>query len=197
MQTITKILFLLIALISVSCNVSSETKGEQEDVTKVKGTSSTIPVIPLDTVKTVSLEDIPIYGNFDDMKYIFEQQSDTTYIINYWATWCKPCVEELPFFEILHEEFAGEKIRVILVSLDFPAKLETKLIPFINEHKLSSEVMVLTDDRYNEWIDWVDPDWGGSIPVTIIYNKKDKIFVGEPFANEGELSDLVRGFLKK
>lgn len=197
MQTITKILFLLIALVSISCNSSNTNKVAEKNVKTAKGNLPTIPAIPLDTFNTVTLEDVPIYGNFDDLKYIFEQESDTTYVINFWATWCKPCVAELPFFQALHEEFAGEKMRVILVSLDFPNKLTTKLIPFINEHKLSSEVMVLTDDRYNEWIDWVDPDWGGSIPVTIIYNKKDKIFVGEPFANEGELSDLVRGFLKK
>ncbi len=194
MQTITKILFLLIASISISCNSPNTVKKVEQDVTTVEKTS---PVISVDTVKTVTLEDIPIYGNFDDLKYIFEQQNDTTYVINFWATWCKPCVEELPFFEVLHEEFAGEKMRVILVSLDFPNKLDTKLVPFINEHQLSSEVMVLTDDRYNEWIDWIDSDWEGSIPVTIVYNKKDKKFVGEPFANEDELSVLVGDFLKK
>jgi len=84
-----------------------------------------------------------------------------------------------------------------LVSLDFPNKLETKLIPFINEHKLSSEVMVLLDDRYNEWIDWVDSDWDGGIPVTMVYNQKDKKFVRGAFANEGELSALVGEFLEK
>jgi len=188
MQTITKILFLLIAFIGISCNSSNTTK-ETQAVTTVKSTLPTAPVVTIDTV--------PIYGNFDDLKYIFQQESDTTYVINFWATWCKPCVEELPYFEVLHEEFAGEKIRVILVSLDFPNKLETKLVPFINEHKLSSEVMVLTDVRYNEWIDWVDSDWDGGIPVTMIYNQKDKKFYRGQFANEGELSTLVGDFLKK
>ncbi len=190
MQTITKIFFLLIAFASISCN-SSNVKKE------IKSSAPTAAVISADTFKTVSLDDIPIYGNFDDLKYIFEQQTDTTYVINFWATWCKPCVEELPFFEVLHEEFSGEKMRVILVSLDFPNKLKSKLIPFINEHKLLSEVMVLTDDRYNEWIDWVDTDWDGGIPVTMVYNQKDKKFVRGPFANEGELSALVGEFLKK
>jgi thiol-disulfide isomerase/thioredoxin len=197
MQTIKKILFLLIALISISCNSSHTVKDGAEDVTTINGASPTSSMIPVDTVKTFTLDDIPIYGNFDDLKYIFQQESDTTYVINFWATWCKPCVEELPFFEVLHEEYGGEKMRVILVSLDFPNKLETKLIPFMNEHQLSSEVMVLTDDRYNEWIDWVDSDWDGGIPVTMIYNQKDKKFYRGAFADEGELSVLVGDFLKK
>lgn len=197
MQTITKIIFLLIALISISCN-SSNVKKAEKDVTTVKGTSPTVvPAVSIDTIKTVTLDNLPIYGNFDDLKYIFEQKSDTTYVINFWATWCKPCVEELPFFQTLHKEFPDEKMRVILVSLDFPNKLETKLIPFINEHKLSSEVMVLLDDRYNEWIDWVDSDWDGGIPVTMVYNQKGKKFVRGAFANEDELSDLVGEFLEK
>jgi len=197
MQIIIKILFLLIAFVSVSCNSTETAEKVEETVTTVKSIAPIAPVIPVDTVKTVSLEDIPIYGNFDDLKYIFEQKSDTTYVINFWATWCKPCVEELPYFETLHEEYTGEKMRVILVSLDFPNKLETKLVPFINEHKLSSEVMVLTDDRYNEWIDWVDSDWDGGIPVTMIYNQTDKKFYRGQFANDKELMELVGGFLGK
>jgi thiol-disulfide isomerase/thioredoxin len=192
-----KTLFVLIALIGISCNSSNTTKKFKKEVTTVKDTLSATPVISDILVDTISLDDIPIYGNFDDLKYIFEQKSDTTYVINFWATWCKPCVKELPFFEVLHEEFAEEKMRVILVSLDFPNKLETKLIPFINEHKLSSEVMVLLDDRYNEWIDWVDSDWDGGIPVTMVYNQKNKKFVRGAFANEGELSALVGEFLKR
>ena len=189
MQIITKVFFLLIVFVSFSCNSSN--------VKKEVSAATLPPVVSIDSFKTVTLDDIPIYGNFDDLKYIFEQESDTTYVINFWATWCKPCVEELPFFEALHEEFAEEKMRIILVSLDFPNKLESKLVPFINEHKLSSEVMVLTDDRYNEWIGWVDADWDGGIPVSMVYNQKDKKFVRGAFADEAELSTLVEGFFDK
>lgn len=192
---ITKIFCLLLIIVSISCNSSNAAEKTEEiaTTTNIKNTSPPSK----DTIKTVNLDDILIYGNFDDLKYIFEQKSDTTYVINFWATWCKPCVEELPFFEALHEEFEGEKMRVILVSLDFPNKLKTKLIPFMNEHQMSSEVIVLTDDRYNEWINWVDPDWDGGIPVTMIYNQKNKKFYQGTFANEAELSVLVGEFLRK
>lgn len=137
----------------------------------------------------------PIYESFDQVASIFQQQSDTTYVINFWATWCKPCVKELPYFEALHENFKGEKLKVILVSLDFKKDIEPKLIPFVEEHKLKSDVIALTDHKYNDWIDLVDPEWGGAIPVTVVYNQEQREFVGESFANQEELFDLVQKML--
>lgn len=144
---------------------------------------------------SVSLEDISIYGNFDEIASIFEEKNDTTYVINFWATWCKPCVEELPYFENLIDSLPNEKMKVILVSLDFPNQLESKLVPFLNENKLKSEIVVLTDGRYNEWIDKVDEDWGGAIPVTVVYNRGNRQFVNRQFENERELQEIVQSFL--
>ena len=73
---------------------------------------------------------IPVYENFEDLEPLFNRQTDTTYVINFWATWCKPCVEELPYFEQLFAEHKEEKLKVLLVSLDFPRQLESKLVPF-------------------------------------------------------------------
>lgn len=137
----------------------------------------------------------PIYDSFDQVAPIFQQQSDTTYVINFWATWCKPCVKELPYFEALHENFKGEKLKVILVSLDFKKDVEPKLIPFVEEHKLKSDVIALTDHKYNEWIDRVDPEWGGAIPVTVVYKQEQREFIGESFANQEELFALVQKML--
>lgn len=137
----------------------------------------------------------PIYDSFEQVASIFEHKTDTTYVINFWATWCKPCVKELPYFEALHDNFKGEKIKVILVSLDFKKDIESKLIPFVEEHKLKSNVIALTDHKYNEWIDRVDPEWGGAIPVTVVYNQSQREFIGESFANQKELFDLVTEML--
>ncbi len=116
-------------------------------------------------------------------------------LINFWATWCKPCVEELPYFERLHEAFDGEKLRVVLVSLDFERDLETKLKDFVDKRGLQSDVLVLLDGNYNNWIDRVDPEWGGAIPVTVIYNAQKREFVGEQLPGYEELRHLVEGFL--
>lgn len=121
-----------------------------------------------------------IYEEFEDMEHLFHINNDTTYLINFWATWCKPCVQELPLFEKLLEELKDEKYKSILVSLDFPNKIESKLIPFIKDNKLKSEVVVLTDGKQQEWIDKVDKEWDGAIPVSLIYKKdKRKFLYGE------------------
>ena len=138
---------------------------------------------------------IPVYENFDGLAPLFEQQNDTTYVINFWATWCKPCVEELPYFERLHEAFDGEKLRVVLVSLDFERDLETKLKTFVEERGLQSDVLVLLDGNYNNWIDRVDTEWGGAIPVTVVYNAQRREFVGQQLPGYEELRHLVEGFL--
>ncbi|MCB0706537.1 MAG: TlpA family protein disulfide reductase [Saprospiraceae bacterium] len=138
----------------------------------------------------------PIYETFDELAPIFAYSSDTTYVINFWATWCKPCVEELPFIEAIRDKYAGEKVKVILVSLDFPKQIETKLIPFMEERQLRSEVVVLTDGRYNDWIDRVDTRWDGAIPVTLVYKGDQRYFAKEAFHSFEELDDILSAFIK-
>lgn len=138
--------------------------------------------------------DIPIYDSFDQLAHIFQQHNDTTYVINFWATWCKPCVEEMPFIERLHEDFSGKKLSIILVSLDFPDQIEKKLVPFVRDNQLRSQVVALTDGNYNAWIDRVDPSWGGAIPVTVIYNAEKRVFIDKPIKQYEELKSMVASF---
>ena len=137
---------------------------------------------------------VPIYEKYDELAPVFEHKNDTTYLINFWATWCKPCVEELPFIEQLHDDFAGEKLSIILVSLDFPDQIDKKLIPFIRERQLRSQVVALLDGDYNAWIDRVEPAWGGAIPVSIIYNADKRVFIDKPIKNYEDLKAIMSSF---
>lgn len=138
---------------------------------------------------------IPVYTDFEGLAPIFNKNNDTTYVINFWATWCKPCVEELPYFEQLHETFDGEKLQVILVSLDFERDLTSKLTSFVENRQLKSDVMVLLDGNYNNWIDKVDPEWGGAIPVTVVYQADQRQFIGTQLANYQELEDIIKSMM--
>lgn len=132
--------------------------------------------------------------DFEGLKGFLEKKNDTLYVINFWATWCAPCVKELPFFEKLTETHKDSKVKVVLVSLDFPHLYEKKLKPFIEEKKLSSKVIALDDPDMNNWIPKVDENWSGSIPATIIYKNDKRQFYEQSFTYE-ELEKELKQFL--
>jgi thiol-disulfide isomerase/thioredoxin len=148
----------------------------------------------VEAASTDPVDSVPLYETFDELAPIFEQKNDTTYLINFWATWCKPCVEEMPYIEQLHDDFGDQKLAIILVSLDFPKQIESKLLPFIRENQLRSRVVALLDGKYNDWIDRVDPSWGGAIPVTVIYNAEKRVFIDKPIKQYEDIKAIVASF---
>jgi thiol-disulfide isomerase/thioredoxin len=117
---------------------------------------------------TLFSQDIEVIG-IDRLKKELSQQSDTVYVFNFWATWCKPCTEEMPDLLKVEKEYTNHKMKLILISLDMPSQKDTRLVKFINEYKISSEVLLLDDPDFNKWIPIVDDSWTGSIPATLIY----------------------------
>jgi thiol-disulfide isomerase/thioredoxin len=118
---------------------------------------------------------------------------DTIYVVNFWATWCGPCVAELPYFEKLDSVYKDKKVKVILVSTDFRKDIDTRLKPFVEKRKLHSEVNFLDEIYDNEWIPKVDSAWQGNIPATKIYNAKTGKTVFLPRQTTyAELDSLVR-----
>lgn len=136
-------------------------------------------------------KDVKRFETFDSFEHILNQESDTTYLINFWATWCGPCVKELPYIEGLVDLYNDKKYKSILVSLDFEKQIESKLIPFLNKNEIKSDVVVLLDGKSSKWIDRVDPSWSGAIPITIIYNKNKREFFEEQFHSTEELIEII------
>jgi thiol-disulfide isomerase/thioredoxin len=142
------------------------------------------------TQTEISLE---VY-DFKGLEKFLSTTDDKTYVVNFWATWCAPCIKELPHFEQLIKVYADE-VEVILVSLDFPNKYESKLKPYIQNKNLQSKVVALNDVDSNSWIPKVDESWTGAIPATIIFNKNERKFYEKSF-NYDELETEVKQFLK-
>lgn len=119
---------------------------------------------------------------------------DKLYIYNFWATWCKPCIEEMPYFEALQKAYPN-KIEVVFVSLDDPKLLKDKVIPFIRERKIISEV-VLVENFGDKQIEAISTVWDGAIPATLILNKSKGIvdFRQQEFTFS-ELKALVSPYL--
>ena len=123
-------------------------------------------------------------------------QSDTVFVVNFWATWCGPCVAELPHFEHLNQQYKDKKVKILLVSLDFKSQINTKLIPFLQEKKLSPEVVVLNEKDPNKWVAKVDTTWTGSIPATLIFDKNKRQFYERQFAGYEDLEAALAPFFK-
>ncbi len=124
--------------------------------------------------------EIPVY-DFKSFKPLLSITDGKTRVINFWATWCKPCVAELPYFELINSKYPEDKVEVILVSLDLPNQVESKLIPFIKKQKIQSKVVLLDDPDANSWIPKVHKNWSGSIPATIIYKDGNVNFYERSF----------------
>ncbi len=137
---------------------------------------------------------IPIY-DFAGFEPLLIKEDNKTYVINFWATWCKPCVKELPAFETINEKYREKGVEVVLVSLDFSEKLESQVVPFVEKHGLKSDIVLLDDVDSNTWIPKVSEDWSGAIPATLIYNNKERKFYEGSFTYE-ELETELKTFLK-
>ena len=139
---------------------------------------------------------IPAYASDTlDIQSTLSRPGVRLVVVEFYATWCKPCIEELPYFEEFRTKHTNDKVRVILCSLDFPKQIESKLIPFVKKHQLKSDVVVLLDGKFNNWIDKVSDEWSGSLPATYIYQKDRKQFFEKSFKNLDELEQVMQSYL--
>ncbi len=171
------ITFSALSLLLASCNSS----------TKKKATTNGIP-------KSIS-ENIKIY-DYNGLAPLLHIKNDTTYIINFWATWCAPCVKELPYFQEYYKEHKNEKMKMLMVSMDDPKDIITKIKPFLKKKNIQQEVIILDDPDANTWIDKIDPNWSGALPFTIIYNQNNRSYFDRPFESFDDLENTVTQTIK-
>ena len=145
-------------------------------------------------IEEVTLNTIPVF-NYKELKPLLHESDDKVYVVNFWATWCAPCVKELPAFEKLKANYQDRNVELLLVSLDFPNQIETKLKAFIEKKQLQSKVVVLDDSDQDVWIPEINEKWSGAIPATLIYNKHKRSFFESSFTYE-KLEEEVLKFLK-
>jgi len=149
-----------VSFVVLICSIISSCKNEEKEK----------HFIPISKVESYT---------YDELKPLLYKVDDTIYVINFWATWCAPCIRELPVFEKLREQY--KNVEVILVSLDFPQQIKKRLIPFVNKKELLSKVVHLNDSNEDFWINAIDKNWSGAIPATLIYNKTKRKFYEQSF----------------
>jgi thiol-disulfide isomerase/thioredoxin len=129
----------------------------------------------------------------ENLEKLIADPSKKIHIINFWATWCGPCVKELPLFEKVTAEGAPD-VRVTLVSLDLDLDPNPeKVYRFIALKKIQSDVVLLDESDSNSWINKIDARWSGELPATIIINHETgkRKFIGKAL-HEGELEQYLK-----
>lgn len=182
--TKTIVILVLAGISLIACNKktdATQTQVKQEEEKEIVVKDSVPAPLKVYTADGISVKAY----NYEGLKHFLNQKNDTTYVINFWATWCVPCVAELPHFEDLNEKYKDNKVKVLLVSLDMDKKIESQLIPFIKKRQLKSEVVILRDPDADSWISQIDSSWTGAIPATLIYNKDQRKFYEKSFTYDG------------
>ena len=127
--------------------------------------------------------------NTNELTSFLASTSDTIYVVNFWATWCKPCVAELPSFVSAANQYKGQPVKIQLISLDFISDVQ-KVKQLLGRAKYTPlNSWLMTNIDYDSWINLVSPEWGGAIPATLIFNnaKGKRKFI----SNELTVEELV------
>ncbi|MEI9945102.1 MAG: TlpA disulfide reductase family protein [Chitinophagaceae bacterium] len=100
-------------------------------------------------------------------------ESKTPLIVNFWATWCMPCVEEIPYFQEEVKKHAKDSVKLLLVSLDFREEYD-QIAPFLKKRKFTAPVVWLNETKADYFCPKVDAKWSGAIPASLFINNKKK-----------------------
>jgi thiol-disulfide isomerase/thioredoxin len=125
------------------------------------------------------------------LQQIIQNEKEQIQVVNFWATWCAPCLKELPLFEKLRLERKDILVRLVSMDMDLDPDPE-KVRKFVARKKIQSEVYILDERNPNEWIDKLDKNWSGALPATLVVNNKTgkRKFV-EKELQEGDLDKLI------
>ena len=115
---------------------------------------------------------------------MLSKSNDTAYVYNFFASWCAPCIKEIPALIQFAEYNKSKKVKLCLISLDFKKDIDRALLPIIDSFKINEYVYWMNESNPNSWINSVDKKWSGSIPATLIVHHQKKKLITEPMSFE-------------
>ena len=125
------------------------------------------------------------------------QASDKPLIVNFWATFCKPCIEEIPYFQSLVKKYDSAGIKLLLVSLDLK-EAYSKINSFAATHKFTAPIVYLNETNADIFCPKIDEKWSGAIPASLFVNNQKgyrKFF--EEQIPEAQLEEEIKAIISK
>ena len=114
-------------------------------------------------------------SNLKDLEALKESNKGKVVLVNFWATWCVPCVKEFPEIVKLYRNYQKKDFKVIFISVDSPEEIDSKVKPYLKKKNVDFVTYYSNFDDVAELIDSFDKKWGGDIPATYIFNKTGRI----------------------
>ena len=155
--------------------------------------------LPVDNQPTTAKKKVAAI-TFSELQERLGNTNDELLVCNFWATWCKPCVEEMPYFEELQKKYADKKVKVLFVSLDRPSSRTSRVQKFVNDRGIEAEVVLLDEPNLSQddWIPLIDKNWEGDIPATLYINTSKDIreFYTGSYEDFEELETKVTSLMK-
>jgi len=113
------------------------------------------------------------------------RNSDHPIVLNCWATWCAPCVEEIPYFMETVKQYSDQKVELLLVSLDFANSYPNKILDLIKKKHFAATFYWLNETDADYFCPKIDPKWDGTLPSTLFVNSKTgyRKFFGRPMTD--------------
>jgi thiol-disulfide isomerase/thioredoxin len=123
--------------------------------------------------------------------------ADKPTIFNFWATFCKPCIEEIPYFQQLVKQYDSAGVRLVLVNLDAKALYPAKIKAFAQKRKFTAPIFFLDETDADKFCPAVDEKWSGAIPASLFVNnaKGYRAFFEEQLSRK-ELEQQIKNMLQ-
>ncbi|WP_027379429.1 TlpA family protein disulfide reductase [Chryseobacterium daeguense] len=180
------ILSTLILFALASCK--KESQKADEVVNAADSASVSEPAAPAVALKTITPAQTSEF---------LGKKNDTLYVTNFFATWCGPCVKEIPHFKKKIEEFQGKPVKITFVSLDQKEVWNSEVPRFTSEQGIQDHTLLLDgqllDGNFfkNNFKQWD----GGAIPFTFM-RKGDKTDETLGMINEEQLNEKMKSLLQ-
>lgn len=129
----------------------------------------------------------------DELMQLVEEDSDKLRVINFWASWCGPCIKELPYFDAINTK---TDVEVYLISLDFVQDRE-KAERMIQKSRIESPAYLLDEKDYDKYITRINSDWSGAIPATLFVDSSGRKVFHEKAFEKAELEQIVENLTAK